>query len=276
MSRPAALDTFTLRNGVAMPSVGFGTFQIPDGEPVIEAVTEALAAGYRHLDTAAIYGNERGVGIALRESGLRREEVFLVSKLWNDRQGFDEALKAFDESLARLGTDFLDLYLIHWPQRQSPEAWRALNRLYAEGRVRAIGVSNFLAGHLDTLIPEGTERPHVNQVEFHPRLAQPELRARCDAEGIRLVAWSPLMQGRLDQLTELTPLAKKYGRSPAQIVLRWDLQLGVGVIPKTTNPERMRANRALFDFELEAGDMARLNALDRDERTGLHPDAVFQ
>jgi len=264
----------TLNNGVRMPQLGFGVFQIPDDEAE-QAVATALRVGYRSIDTAAIYRNERGVGRALRASGVPREEVFITTKLWNSQHDYDAALAAFDKSMARLGLDVLDLYLIHWPvpaQNKYLEAWRALRRLQEEGRVRAIGVSNFTVEALTRVIEDSGVVPAVNQIELHPRLAQAELRAFHAEHGIATEAWGPLGQGKgLLEDPVLARLAAKHGRTPAQVVLRWHLQLGNIVIPKSVTPSRIAENFQVFDFELDEEDMAEIATMDVGERLGFDP-----
>ncbi|OLF14947.1 aldo/keto reductase [Actinophytocola xanthii] len=269
------IPNVTLNNGVSMPQLGFGVFQVPD-EETAAAVSEALRAGYRSIDTAKIYGNEGGVAQALRESGIPREELFVTTKVWNDDQGYDEALRAFDASVGRLGLDYLDLYLIHWPAPSAGryvETWKALEKLLADGRVRSIGVSNFQPAHLRHLFEETGTVPAVNQIELHPYLQQAELRALHAERGIATEAWSPLAKGG-DLLADpvVTALAEQHGRTPAQVVLRWHLQLGNVVIPKSVTPDRIRENLDLFDFELTAQDLAALGTLERGHRTGPDPD----
>ena len=262
----------TLSNGVRMPSLGFGVFQIRDGEPVVSAVCTAIAAGYRSIDTAAVYRNEAGVGRAVRECGLERGDLFVTTKVWNSRHGYASTLEAFEESRRRLGLEHIDLYLIHWPVAGLyAETWRALEHLYAEGLVRAIGVSNFHPHHLETLLGGCRVVPMVNQLEFHPLLAQEATRACCRAHGIQLEAWSPLMQGHLD-IPLLGQIAGRHGRTPAQVVLRWDLQHGVVTIPKSGDPGRIVENAAIFDFELSADEMAAIDGLDAGRRFGADPD----
>ncbi|QUH03372.1 aldo/keto reductase [Saccharopolyspora erythraea] len=270
-----SVPSVTLNNGVEMPQLGYGVFQVPEDETAA-AVGAALEAGYRSIDTAAAYGNEAAVGRALAESGLARDELFVTTKLWNADQGYDNALRAFDTSLELLGLDHLDLYLIHWPVPERGlygETWRAMEELYSQGRVRAIGVSNFQPAHLRGLAEHGDVVPAVNQVELHPFLQQAEVR-RYDAEhGIATEAWSPLAKGG-ELLSEpvVADLARKHGRTPAQVVLRWHLQLGNVVIPKSVTPSRMRENLDVFGFALDEADLTTLAALDRDERTGPDPD----
>ncbi|MFF4770314.1 aldo/keto reductase [Streptomyces sp. NPDC001255] len=268
--------TITLNNGVVMPQLGFGVFQVPDDETTA-AVASALEAGYRSVDTAAVYGNERGVGRALASSGVPREELFVTTKLWNDDQGYDATLRAFDASLDKLGLEYTDLYLIHWPtpaRDRYVDSYRALEKLLADGRTRAIGVSNFQPAHLERLVAETGVVPVLNQVELHPGLQQRELRATHAALGIATEAWSPLAQGALLKEDALTTLAERHDRSPAQIVLRWHLQSGNIVIPKSVTPARIRENLDVFGFTLSDEDMAAVDALDRGLRTGPHPDEL--
>ncbi|MEW2288822.1 aldo/keto reductase [Streptomyces sp. NPDC047841] len=264
----------TLNNGIEMPQLGFGVFQVPDDETTA-AVTTALQAGYRSIDTAAIYGNERGVGRAIAESGIAREELFVTTKLWNEDQGYDAALAAFDASLDKLGLDYVDLYLIHWPTPARDlytDTWRAFEKILGEGRARAIGVSNFQVAHLERLMENSGVTPAVNQVELHPGLQQEELRAFHERHGIATEAWSPLAQGAVLGDQAVTDLAARYGVSPAQVVLRWHLQIGNIVIPKSVTPERIRQNLDVFGFELTEEDLRSLAALDRGLRTGPDPD----
>lgn len=265
--------TFELHNGVQMPYFGLGVYLSKDGNEVIHAVKEALNHGYRHIDTASIYDNEEGVGQGIRESEVDRKDVFLVSKVWNNDQGHDATLRAFDASLKRLGTDYLDLYLIHWPKGElSKDTWKALERLYKEKRVRSIGVSNFLKHHLEDLLPSVEIVPMVNQMEFHPYLVQQELLDFCNANNIQYEAWSPLMQGHIFDLEVMKEMAHRYNKTIAQIVLRWDLQKGVVTIPKSSKKERIIANADLFDFEISEADIKALDALDRGKRFGPDPD----
>ncbi|WP_159886314.1 aldo/keto reductase [Paenibacillus puerhi] len=265
-------DTVKLHNGVNMPWLGLGVWKTKDGDEVIHAVTEALKAGYRSIDTAAIYGNEAGVGEAIRQSGIPRDEIFLTTKVWNGDQGFEQTLLAFEESRKKLLVDTIDLYLIHWPVKDKyKETWKALIKLQKEGYVRAIGVSNFHAHHLQDIIEDSGVVPTVDQVELHPLLQQRELREYCRSHQIQLEAWSPLMQGNLD-LPLLTELAAKYGKSPAQIILRWDLQQGVVVIPKSVTASRIQENADIFDFSLSDEDLARLDQLNANKRFGSNPD----
>ncbi|MFE0630550.1 aldo/keto reductase [Streptomyces sp. NPDC058864] len=266
----------TLNNGVTMPQLGFGVWRVPDDEAAT-AVATALEAGYRSIDTAALYRNEQGTGRAIAASGVPREELFVTTKLWNTDQGHDNALRAFDASLGKLGLDYVDLYLIHWPAPARglyPETWRALEKIHADGRAKAIGVSNFPVAQLQHLLDEGGVVPVLNQVELHPHLPQGELRAFHAEQGIATEAWSPLGQGRglLDE-PALAAVAAKHGRTPAQVVLRWHLQLGNVVIPKSVTPSRIRENIEVFGFELDGEDLAAIDALDNGGRLGPDPSS---
>ncbi|WP_086838246.1 aldo/keto reductase [Amycolatopsis kentuckyensis] len=270
-----SVPVIELNNGVRMPQLGYGVFQVPDDETAT-AVKTALEAGYRSIDTAAVYGNEKGVGQAIAESGIARDELFVTTKLWNSAQGYDSTLKAFDESMAKLGLEQLDLYLIHWPtpaRGKFLDTWKAFEKLYTDGRVRAIGVSNFQPAHLERLLDAAEIAPAVNQVELHPYLQQPELREFDAKQGIATEAWSPLAKGgSLLGDPAVAELAVKHSRTPAQIVLRWHLQLGNVVIPKSVTPSRIEENFDLFGFTLTEEEMASLTPLDRGERTGPDPD----
>lgn len=263
-----------LSNGVKMPWLGFGTFKVPEGKVVEEAVKEALRLGYRHIDTAAIYKNEEGVGQAIKDSGVPREEIFLVSKVWNTDQGYESTLKAFETSLKKLQTDYLDLYLIHWPKALNKETWKALEKLYKEGRVKAIGVSNFKLHHLEELLEDAEIIPMVNQVEFHPQFPQTEIMEICKKHNIQLEAWGPLMQGKIFEILLMKELAEKYNKTISQIALRWDLQMGVVTIPKSITPERIKENMNIFDFEISKEDMDRIAQLNIGERIGPDPDHI--
>lgn len=268
-------DAAVLNNGVRMPWLGLGVFQVAEGDEVIQSVRWALETGYRSIDTAAGYRNETGVGTAIKESGIPREELFITTKLANGDQGYESTLRAFEDSRRKLGLEYIDLYLIHWPGKDKyKETWRAFEKLQREGYIRAIGVSNFKIHHLESLKQESDTIPAVNQVEFHPLLNQQELLAYCKREGIQLEAWAPIMKGKVD-LPILTDLAAKYGKTPAQIVLRWDLQHGVVTIPKSVRRERIEENAGIFDFELSAEDMAAIDTLNQDHRFGPDPDQML-
>jgi len=265
--------TVPLANGVEMPYFGLGVFRSRDGAEVINAIEWALEAGYRHIDTAAMYENENGVGEAVKRSHINRKEVWLTSKVWNSKQGYDSTIKAFHETLNRLDTDYLDLYLIHWPVKgKFADTWKALETLYEEGKIRAIGVSNFLEHHLDELMQTAKITPMVNQYEFHPRLVQPELLQKCRSMGIQPEAWSPLMQGEVFEIKELQKMTNKYNKNVAQIVLRWNLQKGVITIPKSVNKERIISNSQIFDFVISDDDMKEIDQLNRHHRIGADPD----
>ena len=268
------VPSVTLNNGVAMPQLGFGVFLVPADE-VVEPVRAALDAGYRLIDTATLYGNEEGVGRAIATSGIPRDDIFVTTKVWNSDQGYDSTLRAFDGSMRLLGMDVLDLYLIHWPMPAKDryrDTWRALEKLYADGRVRAIGVSNFTVAHLERLLAEAAVVPAVNQVELHPGFPQEELRAFHERQGIVTESWSPLGrgQGLLEQEAVQT-IAAAHRRTPAQVVLRWHLQLGLVVIPKSAHAERIRANFEVFDFELSDEERERIAGLPNDVRTANPP-----
>ncbi|WP_078553465.1 aldo/keto reductase [Bacillus alkalicellulosilyticus] len=266
----------TLNNGLSMPQLGFGVFKVEDGQVAVDAVKKAIEVGYRSIDTAAIYQNEKGVGQGIRESGVAREDLFITTKVWNSNQGYEQTLQAFDESLEKLGLEYIDLYLVHWPMPKDDtyiDTYKALEKLYEDGKVKAIGVCNFKIAHLERLLQECKIPPVLNQVELHPYYAQVELREFCAKHNIFVEAWAPLMQGG-DVLTneQITSLAQKYKKTPAQIIIRWHLQNNIIVIPKSSNPTRIEENIGVFDFELTTEDMAQIDALNKNERIGPDPD----
>jgi len=270
----SAVPSVQLNNGVSIPQLGFGVFQI-DPAQTAEAVGNALKVGYRHIDTAEMYGNEKEVGQAIAQSDLDPAEVFVTSKLNNNNLGYDAALTAFDQTLSDLGLERIDLFLIHWPLptvRNFVDTWKAFETIYHEGRARSIGVSNFQAHHIRRLHEETTVPPAVNQIEVHPYLTQEPLRAFDAEHGIATEAWSPIAQGLVLDDPTITAIAQEHGKTPAQVVLRWHIQHGSIVFPKSVNPERMKENFDIFDFELPESDMASISSLNRDERTGPDPD----
>lgn len=266
-------DLNELNNGVKMPWLGLGVWQINDGTEVEKIVDFAVENGYRSIDTAAIYRNEKGVGAAVKKCGVPREDLFITSKVWNSNQGYEATLKAFSESLRKLQTDYLDLYLIHWPvSNKFNDTWKALEKLYEEKLIRVIGVSNFMMPHLEKLFTTANIVPAVNQIEFHPFLTQPELIEYCKKHLIQVEAWSPLMQGNFLSIYEIIMLAEKYNKTPAQILLRWDLQNEVITIPKTENYNRIVENSKIFDFNLTDDDVELLNSLNKNYRYGPDPN----
>jgi diketogulonate reductase-like aldo/keto reductase len=277
MSNPV-VPMVTLNNGVEIPQVGLGVFRAKEGAEVERAVRAALEAGYRLIDTAAAYGNEVGVGKAIKASGLPREEVFITTKLWNANHAYEDALRGFDESLEKLDCDYIDLYLIHWPlpmEGKFTQAWKALEKLYESKRVRAIGVSNFKPHHLEELLKGAATVPAVNQIELHPLFQQKETRAYCVEHGIAVESYSPLMQaGAALEHPVIANLAHTYGKTPAQVILRWHVQSGLIVIPKSVKPERIQENLALFDFELSKNDMRAIEEMDREQRINADPDTA--
>ena len=269
----SSVPTVKLNNGIKIPQVGYGVFQVPE-DGTQQAVELALESGYRHIDTAAAYYNEEGVGAAIKASGIPRDELFVTTKLRNGDQGHDKALQAFEDSRRALGLDVIDLYLVHWPLPSAGlyvETWKAFEKLYAEKAVRAIGVSNFLPAHLDTLLAQTDVTPRVNQIELHPTLQQTAVQDATRAAGIAVEAYSPLGQGvDLDQQAVLD-VAEAHGKTPGQVVLRWHLEHGSIIIPKSVTPERIRSNIDLFDFELSADEVASIDALEAGNRTGEDP-----
>jgi len=271
-----ALQTrIPLNDGHAIPALGLGVWQAPPGRVTREAVRYALQLGYRHVDTARIYGNEGDVGQALRESGVPREEVFVVTKLWNQDHGLARARRAFEDSLAVLGLDYVDLFLIHWPvERRRLESWKALEEFKREGRARSIGVSNYTVRHLDELLHAAEIPPAVNQVEFHPFLVQNELLAHCREHGIVLTAYSPLAHGEGLGDPMLAAIGARHGKTAAQVMIRWAIQHGTSVIPKSTRRDRIHENALVFDFRLDADEMRQIDALDRGMRTCWDPTPI--
>lgn len=275
-------DSFVLNNGYKIPCVGYGTWQTPDGETAVNSVKCALERGYRHIDTAAVYGNEASVGEGIRRSGIAREEIFITSKVWNTERGYEKTLKAFDQTMEDLGLDYLDLYLIHWPQKRiagsddwkkiNQETWRALETLYKQGRVKAIGVSNFFEHHIEAILETCEIAPMVNQIEFHPGLLRPELRKYCADHNILVEAWSPLGTGRMLNNPNLMEIAAKYDRSVAQLCIRWAMQHDVLPLPKSITPARIEQNTHVFDFEISDADMQTIDAMPYCGGSGLDPD----
>lgn len=276
-------DTYTLANDVQIPCIGFGTWQTPDGETAINSVKAALKVGYRHIDTAACYGNEASVGQAIKESGVPREEIFVTSKVWNTERGYEKTLAAFETTMAKLDLDYVDLYLIHWPaaanqfenwKEINAQTWRALEELYIEGKVKAIGVSNFLPNHLEALLEGVKVVPMVNQIEYHPGFMQAESVAFCKAHNILVEAWSPLGTGNVLNNETLIMMAQKYSKTVAQICIRWVLQHGLLPLPKSITESRIIENTEVFDFEIKDEDMAIIDAIPFCGGLGINPDAI--
>lgn len=276
-------DTYTLSNGVNIPCVGFGTWQTPNGETAINSVLEAIKCGYRHIDTAACYGNEESVGKAIKLSRINREELFVTSKLWNTDQGYESTLKAFDKTIKDLGLDYLDLYLIHWPvvkghkedwEESICETWKAFEKLYSEGKTRAIGVSNFKPHHLKVIFENCNIKPMVNQIELHPSHNQDETVKFCRNNNILVEAWGPLSTGRIFKVKEMQDIADKYNKSIAQITLRWHIQNEILPLPKSVTPSRIKENSMIFDFELLKEDMDLIQNLKGCEGSGVDPDNI--
>jgi len=272
MKKTPTIPSLPLRGGTKIPQIGLGVWQAARGSASHDAVAAALRLGYRHVDTAQAYGNEHDVGEAIRSSGLKREEVFVTTKLWNDDQGYDSARRAFDASLARLGFDYVDLYLLHWPVAgKRLDSWRALEKLHAEGRARAIGVSNFLVLHLEELLAHANLPPSVNQIEVHPFHQQRDTRAFCKVQGITVEAYSPLTHGTLIDHAVVTSVARTVQRSNAQVLLRWGIQHGMVVLPKSVSAVRIAENADVFGFALEPREMRLLDDLERGHATGWDP-----
>lgn len=267
------MQTITLNNGLQVPQLGLGVWQSGNGDLLQEALAVAFETGYRHIDTAAFYHNEAGVGQAMKHSGIDRAEFFITTKVWNEDQGYAQTLKAFEHSLALLDTPYIDLYLIHWPVKgKERDTWKALEFLYREGKVKAIGVSNFLQHHLEALLPYCEIKPMINQLEHHPYLAQKDLQDFCRRQEIRFEAWSPLMQGGVFTIPLLQELSLKYNKTIAQLVLRWNIQNGIISIPKSIHPERIKENFDIWNFEIEAADLQLIDRLDKAQRVGPDPD----
>ncbi|MGN1400160.1 MAG: aldo/keto reductase [Bacillus sp. (in: firmicutes)] len=275
-------STYTLHNGVAIPRVGFGTWQTPDGDVAKVSVLSAIENGYRHIDTAAVYGNEQSIGNAIKESGVKREDLFITSKLWASERGYETTLAAFEETMKKLDLEYLDLYLIHWPakkgnegwEQENNDTWRAFEKLYKEGRIKAIGVSNFMVHHLEALMEHAEIKPMVNQIEFHPGQMQTEVAEYCKQNDILVEAWSPLGTGRMLNNEQLISIAEKYNKSVAQLCIRWCLQNDVLPLPKSVTPSRITENADVFDFEISAEDMKTINEMPYFGGSGLDPDNV--
>jgi diketogulonate reductase-like aldo/keto reductase len=276
-------DTYTLNNGVKIPCIGYGTWQTPNGDVAIKAVEEAIKTGYRHIDTAAIYANEDSVGKAIKESGIGRDKIFITSKLWNSSRGYDKTLAAFDETMKKLQLEYIDLYLIHWPaaigktenwRNENAETWRAMEKLYEEGRIRAIGVSNFLSHHLEALLETANVKMAVDQIEFHPGMRQEKTLEFCRQNDILVEAWSPLGTGRMLANKTLGRIAGHYGKSVAQLCIRWCLQNGVLPLPKSVTPSRIAENANVFDFEISSEDMKTIDGMENFGGSGFNPDEI--
>jgi diketogulonate reductase-like aldo/keto reductase len=256
-----------------MPWFGLGVYKVQEGEEALNSVKAAIKAGYKAIDTAALYENEESVGQAIKESGVAREELFITTKVWNSDQRNDSVLEAFETSLKKLGLEYVDLYLVHWPVKEKyKQTWKVLEQLYKDGRVRAIGVSNFNISQLEDLLADAEIKPMVNQVELHPLLSQPELREYCKKQEIQIEAWAPLGQGRLLEHAVLTEIAARYNKSTAQVILRWDLQNEIVTIPKSIKEHRIIENADIFDFELSASDIEKINSLNENKRFGADPE----
>lgn len=275
MNMKNLLESMELSNGIRIPKLGFGTFKVENGEETVNSVKHALKVGYRHIDTARIYDNEESVGLGIKESGVSRKDIFLVTKVWNSDLGYEKTKTAFYKSLERLQTDYLDLYLIHWPKEKEKNigAWKAMEELYKEGKIKAIGVSNFNIHHLEELMKEAEIMPMINQVELHPQFPQDALREFCLKNNIAVEAWGPLMQGKIFEIDLIKNLAQKYKKTVSQIALRWHYQLGIITIPKSIKVERIIENADIFDFEISKDDMIKIEAL-KGERIGPDPDTI--
>ena len=258
-----------LSNGVKMPSIGFGTYKSGSDEETAKIIKYALKIGYRQIDTASFYGNEVGIGNGIKESGINREDIFLVTKLWNDDHGYDKTIEAFNKSLERLQVDYIDLYLIHWPNKLNSETWKAFEHLYKTGKVKSIGVCNFKIGHLEELKKTAEIMPMVNQVEIHPQSSKNDMLRYCEENNIQLVAWSPIMRGKLFSNELILGLAEKYKKTIAQIILRWHVQRGIIPIPKSSNEGRVKENLSIFDFKLSNDDMSIIDSLNEGDNVSV-------
>ena len=258
-----------LSNGVKMPSIGFGTYKSGNDKETAKIIKYALKIGYRQIDTASFYGNEVGIGNGIKESGINREDIFLVTKLWNDDHGYDKTIEAFNKSLERLQVDYIDLYLVHWPNKLNSETWKAFEYLYKTGKVKSIGVCNFKIGHLEELKKTAQIMPMVNQIEIHPQSSKNDMLSYCEENNIQLVAWSPIMRGKLFSNELMIGLAEKYKKTIAQIILRWHLQRGVIPIPKSSNEERIKENLNIFDFELSNDDIKTIDLLNEGDNVSV-------
>ena len=268
--------TITFSNEVEIPQIGLGTWQAAEGEEVKQAVLKALDTGYRHIDTAKIYGNETSIGEAVRESDVKREDVFVTSKVWNDDQGYDSTLKAYQASLERLGFDYLDLYLVHWPQANTmADTWKAMEKLLDDGDVKAIGVCNFYQQHFNTLFKTANVKPMINQIELHPWLTLEDERKFCKQHDITVEAWAPIARAKRFDDPVIQRISKAQGKTPAQIIIRWEIQHGLVTIPKSVTPSRIEENFDVFDFELSQEEMSEIDSLNDDFHTGPHPDKFF-
>lgn len=274
---------FKLNNDVKIPLVGFGTWQAPEGETAINSIKIAVQTGYRHIDAAAIYRNEKSVGIAIKECGIERKELFVTSKVWNTERGYETTLKAFEKTLKDLQLDYIDLYLIHWPasahqfnnwQEINAATWKAMEKLYNEGKIRALGVSNFLEHHLEALLENAEIKPSVNQIEYHPGYMQEACVNYCTKNNILIEGWSPLGRGKVLENKMLKEIASKYNKSVAQVCIRWALQNKVLPLPKSTTPHRIKENFEVFDFEISSSDMTAINQMENFGGSGLHPDTI--
>ena len=276
-------STYSLRNSYTIPCIGFGTFEVNDGDETINSVLEALKQGYRHIDTATRYNNEESVGLAIKQSGINRDEIFVTSKLWNSDQGYETTLKAFDTTLTKLDMEYLDLYLIHWPipvnhkedwEQSTYDTWRAMEKLYKDGKIKAIGVSNFKPHHLKALIEKAEIMPMINQIELHPSHLQEETVTFCIKNNILIEAWGPLSRGKIFTVKEIQEIANKYNKTIAQVTLRWHIQNGIIPLPKSVTPSRIKENLDIFDFELSLEDMIKINEITNCSGTGIDPDNI--